>query len=327
MKKRILVCGGSGFIGTHLINRLVKAGHEVVSADIQAPEYNDPATFSFRQGDLRSESFCEQLFDGGAYDEIYQLAADMGGAGYIFTGESDADIITNSALINLNVLRSCVKHGVGKIFYSSSACIYPQHNQENPDAPYCEESSAYPANPDSEYGWEKLFSERLYFSYLKNYQIDVKVARFHNVFGPLGAWNNGKEKAPAAICRKVAEAADHSTIEIWGDGQQTRTFLYIDDCLDGVEQLMNSDLHGPYNIGSEELVSINQLAQLTMEIAGKNLSLKHIDGPIGVMGRSSHNEKISQDLGWQPQLTLREGMQKTYHWIAEQLLQKAAVDV
>ncbi|WP_421898383.1 NAD-dependent epimerase/dehydratase family protein [Marinoscillum sp.] len=319
MHKYILVCGGSGFIGTHLIRKLVNEGHKVVSVDISNPEHLENHNFEFIQGDLRDYSICTEILKKGPFDEIYQLAADMGGAGYIFTGESDADIISNSALININLLRACVAFDSKKIFYSSSACIYPQHNQLDPLNPYCEESSAYPADPDSEYGWEKLFSERLYFSYHKNYNIDVKVARFHNVYGPFGAWNNGKEKAPSAICRKVAEATNPGAIEIWGDGNQTRTFLYIDDCLDGIEKFMNSIFHGPYNIGSEELISINDMARMAMGISGKELKFEYIEGPMGVRGRSSHNLKVSNDLGWQPRTSLREGLEKTFNWINDQV--------
>lgn len=319
MRKYILVCGGSGFIGTHLIKKLVNEGHKVLSVDISNPMHQESINFEFIQGDLRDYSKCLEIMKNGPFDEIYQLAADMGGAGYIFTGDSDADIITNSALININILKCCVTFDCKKIFYSSSACIYPQHNQLDALNPYCEESSAYPADPDSEYGWEKLFSERLYFSYQKNYGIDVKVARFHNVYGPFGAWNNGKEKAPSAICRKVAEATNPGTIEIWGDGNQTRTFLYIDDCLDGVQKLMDSTFHGPYNIGSEELISINNLAKMAMEISGKDLKFEHIEGPMGVRGRSSHNLKVRSDLGWQPETSLQEGLEKTFHWINHQV--------
>lgn len=318
--KRVLVCGGSGFIGTHWIKRLLSSGFtEITVVDISKPFYLDTAEIEFIQADLRDFDFCSQLVKSD-FDEIYQFAADMGGAGYIFTGESDADIVTNSAAINLNILRALkdLDHKP-KIFYSSSACIYPQSNQTDPENPNCEESSAYPADPDSEYGWEKLFSERLYLSYLRNYNVDVKIGRFHNVYGPLGVWNNGKEKAPSAICRKIAEADNNGSIEIWGDGLQTRSFLYIDDCLDAIELFMKSDEHGPLNIGSDEMVSINELAGVVMNIADKKLSLDHIEGPQGVRGRCSHNQKIAEALGWKQRYSLTEGMEKTYAWIHQQV--------
>jgi len=243
----------------------------------------------------------------------------MGGAGYIFTGEHDADVMHNSATINLNVAYAATQKKIKKIFYSSSACIYPEYNQLDPDNPNCEELSAYPANPDSEYGWEKLFSERMYFSYMRNYGLDVRIARFHNIFGPLGSWNNGKEKAPAALCRKVAETADRDTIEVWGDGKQTRSFLYIDECLEAVKRLMNSDFHGPVNIGSDEMVSINQLAEMTIKISGKNITIKNISGPLGVRGRNSDNRLIFKELGWRPSEQLVTGLTKTFEWINEQV--------
>jgi nucleoside-diphosphate-sugar epimerase len=252
-------------------------------------------------------------------DEIYQLAADMGGAGYIFTGEHDACVMHNSATINLNTLEYGTKAGVKKFFYSSSACIYPEHNQLDPDNPECSEASAYPAAPDSEYGWEKLFSERLYLSYMRNYGVQVRVARFHNIFGPEGTWTGGKEKAPAAVCRKVAQASNGGEIDIWGDGLQTRSFLYIDECLEGVRRLTESDFTGPVNIGSDEMVTINQLAELAMEIAGKKLTIRHIKGPLGVRGRNSDNRLISEKLSWRPTRPLREGLEKTYAWIAGQV--------
>jgi nucleoside-diphosphate-sugar epimerase len=269
-------------------------------------------------GDLRDQLVCQQI-TGQVYDEVYQLAADMGGAGYIFTGEHDADVMHNSATINLNILHRVQQTGVGKIFYSSSACIYPAFNQEDPDNPRCNEDSAYPAAPDSEYGWEKLFSERLYGSYHRNYGIAVRVARFHNIFGPLGTWNGGKEKAPAALCRKVAEAPTGGTIEIWGDGVQTRSFLYVDECLEGIRRLVESDFMGPVNIGSDEMISINALAEMAMDIAGKKLSIKHIPGPVGVRGRNSDNHMIHERLGWRPSRPLREGMERTYTWIDQQV--------
>ncbi len=318
--KKILVCGASGFIGTNLIMRHLQTDAEITGVDLCDLKYLSEDQFHFIQADLRDYSFCDELLQNGDFDEIYQLAADMGGAGYIFTGDSDADIITNSAMINLNILRSAsTLNKKPKIFYSSSACIYPKSNQNDPKNPYCEESSAYPADPDSEYGWEKLFSERLYLSYARNYGIDVKIARFHNVYGPFGVWDGGKEKAPAAICRKVAIAEKNGEIEIWGDGLQTRTFLYIDDCLDAMERFMNSDNHGPLNVGSEEMVSINELARIAMKIADKELKFIHVEGPMGVRGRCSHNLKIQQTLNWSPQHSLARGIEKTYHWIAGEL--------
>jgi nucleoside-diphosphate-sugar epimerase len=252
-------------------------------------------------------------------DDVYQLAADMGGAGYIFTGEHDAEVMHNSATINLNTLEFGVQTGVKRFFYSSSACIYPEYNQRDPQNPKCSEESAYPAAPDSEYGWEKLFSERLYFSYQRNRGIQVRVARFHNIFGPQGTWCGGREKAPAALCRKVAEAPEGGEIEIWGDGLQTRSFLYVDECTEAVRRLMDSDFAGPVNVGSEEMVTINQLAEMAMAIAGKKLSIRHIAGPLGVRGRNSDNRLIREKLGWEPSRPLREGMEKTYAWISRQV--------
>jgi nucleoside-diphosphate-sugar epimerase len=252
-------------------------------------------------------------------DEVYQLAADMGGAGYLFSGDNDAAVMHNSATINLNTLELGVRAGVRRFFYSSSACIYPEHNQRDPENPKCSEESAYPAAPDSEYGWEKLFGERLYFAYQRNHGIQVKVARFHNVFGPQGTWSGGREKVPAAVCRKVAEAPEGGEIEIWGDGLQTRSFLYIDECLEAVRRLMDSHFAGPVNIGSEEMVTINQLAEMAMSIAGKKLSIRHVEGPLGVRGRKSDNRLIREQLGWEPSRPLREGMEKTYEWISAQV--------
>jgi len=254
------------------------------------------------------------------FDEVYQLAADMGGAGFIFSGENDADIMHNSAMINLNIVKSCVKSGSKKIFYSSSACIYPEQNQQDPMNPNCEENSAYPADPDSDYGWEKLFSERFYLASCRNYNIDVKIARFHNIFGPEGSWNDGREKAPAAICRKVAMANDGSAIDIWGDGRQTRSFLFINECIKGILLLMNSNFQGPVNIGSEEMITIDDLAKLAITISGKNLSINHIAGPTGVLGRNSDNRLIKEKLGWSPQLPLKIGMELTYKWISDQVV-------
>ncbi|MBA54428.1 MAG: NAD-dependent dehydratase [Pseudomonadales bacterium] len=316
--KKAVVCGAGGFIGSHLVKRLKNEGFWVRGVDLKYPEYAPTAADDFIIGDLRDTTVCQRVFDG-PFDQVYQLAADMGGAGYIFTGENDADIMHNSATINLNVLDNCYKRNIKHIFYSSSACMYPEHNQLDPDNPNCEESSAYPANPDSEYGWEKLFSERLYLAYGRNHGMKVRVARFHNIFGPEGTWDGGKEKAPAAFCRKVAMAEDNGSIEMWGDGKQTRSFLYIDECLEGVRRLMESDFEGPVNIGSDEMVSINQLAQMAMEIAGKNLSVNHIPGPLGVRGRNSDNNLIHEKLGWKPTETLYEGLKKTYPWIAQQV--------
>lgn len=312
----ILVCGGGGFIGGHLANKLKDVGHRVVVADIKNHEYFESVGTVFLKGDLRNQSFCNEVFTHGPYDEIYQLAADMGGAGYIFTGENDADVMHNSALINLNILERAVEHHCKKIFYSSSACMYPERNQLDPDKPNCREDSAYPAAPDSEYGWEKLFSERLYLAFMRNKGIPVRIARFHNIFGPYGAWNNGKEKAPAAVCRKVAECPDGGSIEIWGDGKQTRSFLYIDECLEGVLRLMDSDFTGPVNIGSEEMISLNDFAKMVIAISGKNIGIKNITGPTGVRGRNSDNTLIHEKLNWKPTQPLKEGTEKTYRWIS-----------
>jgi len=316
--KTALICGAGGFIGGHLVNRLKEEGYWVRGIDIRTNEYLSLQTDEFILGDLRDQIFCKKILDK-PFDEVYQLAADMGGAGYVFTGEHDADIMHNSAMINLNVLALGKEIGIGKIFFSSSACIYPEYNQLDPNSPKCSEDSVYPAQPDSEYGWEKLFSERIYLAYLKNYNTDVKIARFHNIFGPNGAWNDGREKAPAALCRKVAEAENGGEIEIWGDGNQTRSFLYIDECLEGVRRLMNSDFNGPVNIGSEEMVSINQLADMIIEISGKHLSKRHIEGPLGVRGRSSDNKLIRKMLKWEPSMKLKDGISKTYKWIAEEI--------
>lgn len=315
--KKVLVCGAGGFIGGHLVRRLKREGYWVRGVDIKPHEFAAPPADEFILGDLRDQAVVREAVQG--IDEAYQLAADMGGAGYIFTGEHDAVVMHNSATINLNVLESGRLAGVRKLFYSSSACIYPEYNQLDAANPKCSEDSAYPAAPDSEYGWEKLFSERLYFSYMRNYGIEVRVARFHNIFGPEGTWRDGREKAPAAICRKVAEAADGGEIEIWGDGEQTRSFLYIDECLEGVRRLMESPFTGPVNIGSEEMVTINQLAAMAMDIAGKDLTVKHVPGPLGVRGRNSDNRLIREKLGWAPSRPLREGLEKTYSWISAQV--------
>lgn len=322
--KKALVCGAGGFIGGHLVKRLKSEGYYVRGVDIKSHEFEKTAADDFIVGDLRDAKVWDKVLDQ-PFDEVYQLAADMGGAGYIFTGDHDAYIMHNSALINLNLLTLAIERKVGKIFYSSSACIYPRHNQEDPENPNCAEHTAYPANPDSEYGWEKLFSERMYFAFNRNHGLDVRVARFHNIFGPRGAWTGGREKAPAAICRKVAEAKDGGEIEIWGDGTQTRSFLYIDECLDGVRRLMNHpNFRGPVNIGSDEMVSINQLVDMAMSVAGKKLKVKHIEGPIGVRGRNSSNTLIKERLNWAPSQPLKVGIEKTFAWINEQVIKKAA---
>jgi GDP-D-mannose 3', 5'-epimerase len=315
--KRILVNGAGGFIGGHMVKRLKSEGHWVRAADIKRHEFSSLPADEFVQVDLSDQESMASVVEG--IDEIYQFAADMGGAGYIFTGEHDADVMHNSATINLNTLHFGLRAGVKKFFYSSSACIYPEYNQLDPLNPKCSEESAYPAAPDSEYGWEKLFSERLYLSYMRNYGVAVRIARFHNIFGPEGTWTGGKEKAPAAICRKVAETDDGDEIEIWGDGEQTRSFLFIDECIEGVRRLMNSEFTGPVNIGSEEMVTINQLATTVMQIAGKRLSIRHISGPLGVRGRNSDNRLIAEKLRWKPTRSLREGLEKTYRWVDEQV--------
>ena len=316
--KTALVLGGGGFIGSHLIRRLKNEGFWVRGVDLKYPEFSDTVADDFVIGDLRNQQNCRLIIDR-RFDEVYQLAADMGGAGYIFIGEHDADIMHNSATINLNVIDACYRRNIKNVFYSSSACMYPSHNQEDPDNPNCAEHSAYPANPDSEYGWEKLFSERLFLAYNRNYGMSCRVARFHNIFGPEGTWTGGREKAPAAICRKVASAEDNRTIEIWGDGKQTRSFLYIDECIEGVVRLMRSSFTGPVNIGSEEMVTINQLAEMVIRISGKRLSITNIPGPIGVRGRNSDNRLINSKLGWAPSQSLVSGIEKTYAWINKQL--------
>lgn len=318
--KKALVCGAGGFIGGHLVKRLKKEGYWVRGVDIKQHEYSKSQADEFVVGDLRDQRFCEKVFNL-PFDEVYQLAADMGGAGYIFTGDHDADVMHNSAQINLNALHFGKLAKIKKIFFSSSACIYPERNQMDPNNPNCAESSAYPAAPDSEYGWEKIFGERMYLAYKRNYGMEVRIARFHNIFGPEGSWNNGKEKSPAAICRKVAQAKDGGTIEMWGDGKQTRSYLYIDECLEGVRRLMKSTFTGPVNIGSEEMVSINELAEMVMDIAGKKLQIKHVEGPLGVRGRSSDNRLIKKELGWAPSTKLYDGLTKTYAWIEQQVKQ------
>jgi GDP-D-mannose 3', 5'-epimerase len=316
--KKALVLGAGGFIGSHLVTRLKSEGFWVRGVDLKNPDFSPSTADEFVIGDLREQSVCRAVLDG-YFDHVYQLAADMGGAGYIFTGENDADVMHNSALINLNIVELCNKHKVDRVFYSSSACMYPEHNQLDPDNPKCSEDSAYPANPDSEYGWEKLFSERLFLAFARNYGLKARVARFHNIFGPEGTWDGGKEKAPAALCRKIAMAEEGGTIEVWGDGLQTRSFLYIDECVDAVRRLTDSDFEGPVNIGSEEMISINNLAKLISSISGKNISVKNITGPTGVRGRNSDNKLIKEKLNWEPSLPLKIGIEITYKWISEQV--------
>ena len=337
--KTALVLGAGGFIGNHLVKQLKSEGYWVRGVDLKYPEYETSDADDFLRYDLRDQRHVEAVVrlegrnglplhceyfrhpfsEEMSFDEVYQLAADMGGAGYIFTGENDADVMHNSATINLNVANECVKNKVKKIFYSSSACMYPEHNQLDPQNPNCEESSAYPANPDSEYGWEKLFSERLYLAYARNYGLNVRIARFHNIFGPQGTWIGGKEKAPAAICRKVADSLIDEEIEVWGDGLQTRSFLYIDECLEGIRRLMESDFEGPVNIGSDQMISINDLTKLVIELADKRAGIKNIPGPQGVRGRTSDNTLIKEKLGWAPSQPLSIGLEKTYKWIQSQM--------
>ena len=313
-----LVCGAGGFIGSHLVKRLKREGFWVRGVDLKFPEFGETEADDFVIGDLRDPVVCRSVTDR-KFNEIYQLAADMGGAGFVFTGEHDADIMHNSALINLNMVEAAIKRNCKRFFYSSSACMYPEYNQLDPDNPKTAEDTAYPAQPDSEYGWEKLFSERLYLAFARNHGLEARIARYHNIFGPEGTWEGGREKAPAALCRKIVEADDGGEIELWGDGTQTRSFLYIDECLEGTTRLMRSDWAGPVNIGSEEMVSINQLAQMIMDVAGKQVSIRHIPGPLGVAGRNSDNKLIQEMLGWSPKEPLRDGLAKTYPWIAEQV--------
>lgn len=319
-RKKIIVFGAGGFIGSHLVSFLKnKENVYVVGVDIKYPEYSQSKADKFVIADLRDQKIVTDICKNG-FDEAYQLAANMGGAGYLFTGENDAEVMYDSGLINLNIFDQCKKGKIGKIFFSSSACIYPVFNQMNEMSPKCNEDSAYPAMPDSNYGWEKIFSERLYLALNKNFGKNVRIARFHNIFGPEGAWNNGREKAPAAICRKVAEAKNGEEVEIWGDGKQTRSFLYIDECLTGIDKLMSQEKFiGPVNIGSEEMVSINELAKMVIDISGKKLSIKHISGPIGVRGRNSDNRLIRKELGWEPKQKLDVGLKLTYKWIKEQV--------
>jgi nucleoside-diphosphate-sugar epimerase len=318
MNKTALVCGAGGFIGSHMVTRLKGEGYWVRAVDWKKYEFGESAADEFILGDLSDQEVVKKVFDR-PFDEVYQFAADMGGAGFVFTGEHDAEILLTSGAINVNILKiGLATKNLKKIFYSSSACMYPAYNQEDPENPKCSEASAYPAAPDSEYGWEKLFSEHLYLAAHKNYGIDVRIARFHNIFGPEGTWMGGREKAPAAMSRKVIETPDGGEIEMWGDGKQTRSFLYIDECIEGVRRLMQSDFTGPVNIGSEEMITINGLAEMAMRIGGKKLSVKHIDGPLGVRGRNSDNALIKEKLGWAPSAKLEDGMRKTYAWIKEQ---------
>ena len=323
--KKALVCGAGGFIGSHMVKKLKSEGYWVRGADKKYPEFSMSEADEFLRGDLTGQTFCDMVCNI-EFDEIYQFAADMGGAGYIFTGEHDADVMNNSATINLNILRN-VKDYKPKIFFSSSACMYPEHNQLDPNTPDCREDTAYPANPDSEYGWEKLFSERLYLSYHRNYDVPVRIARYHNIFGPEGTWTGGREKAPAAICRKVAELPKGGgSIEVWGDGLQTRSFLFVDECVEATYRLVQSDFTGPVNIGSEEMVSINELVDIAAKAAGKDVEKNHIDGPLGVRGRNSNNDLIREKLDWDYTMTLEEGIKKTYDWINEEQLGNKKVE-
>lgn len=316
--KVALVAGAGGFIGSHLVTYLKKKGYFVKGVDLKQPDFSSSTADEFYSGDLRDPNFVASLFTT-PINEVYQLAADMGGAGYLFTGENDADVMHNSALINLNILKIAAKTQVEKLFYSSSACVYPEYNQLDPGNPNCAESTVYPAQPDSEYGWEKLFSERLYLSFQRNYGLDVSIGRFHNIFGPEGTFEGGREKAPAALARKIALAESGEELEIWGDGNQTRSFLFIDDCLEAIYKLVHSEFSGPVNIGSSELVSINELATHLMSIASKQLRIKHIPGPVGVRGRNSDNTLIADKLAWSPQTSLVSGLNKTYKWINHQV--------
>lgn len=317
-KKKAIVLGAGGFIGSHLVKRLKQEGLYVKGIDIKHPEFSESAADEFIIGDLRDIHVVQNSIDEDT-DELYQLAGDVGGAGYIFTGLNDANVMHNSAQINLNVAKVATEKKIQRLFFSSSACIYPAENQTNPETPNCEESSAYPANPDSEYGWEKLMSERLYLSYKRNFGLNIKIARFHNIYGPESTWNGGKEKAPAAICRKVAEVNEGQAVEIWGDGLQTRSFLYVDDCLDATLRLMRSDFTGPYNIGSEEMISMLDFTRMVLAISSKTNAIKTIEGPVGVRGRCSHNQLIEHDLHWSPAYTLEAGISKLYHWINQQV--------
>lgn len=327
--KKVVVLGGGGFIGGHLAKRLKDDGNQVTVCDIKNHEYSESSTIcdKFIVGDLRDPNIVSSVISADT-DEVYQLAADMGGAGYLFTGDNDANVMHNSSLINLNVIHECTKKQVKKVFYASSACVYPEHNQLDPNNPICEESTVYPASPDSEYGWEKLYSERLFLAFNKNYDVDVRIGRFHNIFGPMGTWSGGKEKVPAAICRKTAESSN--TVEVWGDGLQTRSFLYIDECVEAVIRLMESDFMGPVNIGSQEMMSINELAQMVINISGKDVSIQNVQGqtfvdkygfscPEGVRGRNSDNRLYKEKIGWAVSQPLRAGLEQTYHWINQEV--------
>lgn len=322
--KTALVLGAGGFIGSHLVKNLKEDGYWVRGVDLKKPQYWNTYADDFIIGDLRNKNIVEKILNK-KFDQVYQLAADMGGAGYINTGDNDAEVMSNSILINVNILKQAEKIGIRSIFFSSSACVYPEYNQTNPDNPNCKESSTYPAAPDTEYGWEKLFSERLYLAYNKNYGMNNKVARYHNVYGPYGTWNGGKEKAPAAICRKVVESQD--SIEIWGDGKQTRSFLYIDECIKATRMLMDSNFNGPVNIGSEEMVSINELVDIACLVERKVLNKIYIPGPLGVRGRNSNNDLIKERLGWSPSISLKDGIEKTYFWIKDQISQSAKINL
>jgi len=335
--KRAIVCGAGGFIGSHMVKRLKSEGYWVCGVDLKNPEFSETRADEFIIGDLRNPNIVSDVIDNDI-DELYQFAADMGGAGFVFTGENDSDIMHNSGLINLNVVYECVKKNVKKIFYSSSACMYPEYNQTDPDNPNCEESSAYPANPDSEYGWEKLFSERLYKAFERNYGLNIRIGRFHNIFGIEGTWDGGREKAPAAMCRKAILTDNGSKMEVWGNGLQTRSFLYIDECIEAVRRLMESEFSEPVNIGSEEMISINEFAQMAINISKKNINIHNIDGkefeekygfptPVGVKGRNSDNRLFKEKIGWEPSQPLLDGMKKTYKWIEEQVNKEKLVEV
>tara|TARA_B100001057_G_C22740904_1_gene907697 strand:- start:212 stop:1219 length:1008 start_codon:yes stop_codon:yes gene_type:complete len=330
--KKAVVMGAGGFIGSHMVNRLKKEGYWVRGVDLKHTEFSKSSADEFIIGDLRDVNVVSSVIDE-KMDRVYQFAADMGGAGYIFTGDNDANVMHNSGLINFNVTFESTKKRVKKVFYSSSACMYPSHNQEDPDNPMCAEESAYPAAPDSEYGWEKLFSERLYMAFARNYNLNVRIGRFHNIFGPDGTWEGGKEKAPAAMCRKAAKAQEGSDIEVWGDGIQTRSFLYIDECIEAVQKLMDSEFTEPVNIGSEEMVSINQLAQIAIDLSEKKLTINNLQGkdfekkygfpvPEGVRGRNSDNQLFREKIGWEPNYPLKDGMKKTFEWINMQVKNK-----
>tara|TARA_B100001057_G_C22865089_1_gene956135 strand:- start:3775 stop:4773 length:999 start_codon:yes stop_codon:yes gene_type:complete len=329
--KKAVVMGAGGFIGSHMVKRLKLDGYWVRGVDLKNTEFSETHADDFVIGDLRDPLVVENVIEKDM-DLLYQFAADMGGAGYIFTGDNDANVMHNSGLINLNVVHESVKKNVKKVFYSSSACMYPAHNQEDPDNPMCSEDSAYPAAPDSEYGWEKLFSERLYMAFARNYGLNVRIGRFHNIFGPEGTWEGGKEKAPAAMCRKAALTDEGQQLEVWGDGLQTRSFLYIDECIEAVERLMASDFTQPINIGSEEMVQINQLAQIAIDLSDKNISIENLQGkafeekygfpvPEGVRGRNSDNKLFRDNIGWEPNYQLAKGMEKTFKWIKKQIEQ------